>query len=519
MKQLKKLTAALMTIALALGMSLTLDAAENDYSITINESAEGHTFVAYQILTGTIINEDGKYILSDAKVGSSIKDTSINLDALIEAASDVNDSALATKEFAAKYVDLNAPVAQSVYNASAKNYTISNLPSGLYLIEDAVSAVSAVSDDEENEIVYSQYMIDVAHNITISPKTGTTEVMKKVKDVNDSQENSTSDWQDSADYDIGDEVPFRLQALLAENVSSYDTYKIVFHDTLSSGLTYNDNAIITVNDTDVTDKFDISYANNELTISCSNVKGFASNTDEIIVDYTATLNGNAVLGSKGNPNKVYLEYSNNPNNGQEGKTDTTSKTPEDKVIVFTYKVDINKVRPASDGEKADENGNVPLVGAEFKLEKKLANGDWQELALVKAESGTNFYFEGLDDGDYRLSETTTPDGYNSIDPVEFTVTAEHDIDSDDPALTSLSGNSADGSVTELKFTAKPAYEEDGTTVASENAGLSTDVLNQKGTVLPRTGGMGTKLIYAAGIILVLGAGILLITRIRMKEAQ
>lgn len=82
---------------------------------------------------------------------------------------------------------------------------------------------------------------------------------------------------------------------------------------------------------------------------------------KIIVRYTAKVNNNAVIGSKGNPNEANLEFSNNPN--YSGETQPTGTTPNDRVIVFTYEVDINKID--------DSAAQKPLSGAKFKLEKKV----------------------------------------------------------------------------------------------------------------------------------------------------
>ena len=108
----------------------------------------------------------------------------------------------------------------------------------------------------------------------------------------------------------------------------------------------------------------------------------------------------------------------------------------------------------------------------------------------------------MDDGNYRLTETKTPAGYNTVDPIYFTITAEHDVLSDNPALTSLSGNATTG---ELTFTPN-----------TTNGSLSADVVNRAGVTLPETGGMGTTLFYVAGAGLVLVAVVLLITRKRMN---
>ncbi|MDD5857868.1 MAG: isopeptide-forming domain-containing fimbrial protein, partial [bacterium] len=319
-------------------------------------------------------------------------------------------------------------------------------------------------------------------------------------------------WQDSADHDIGDKVPFQLTATLADNVSSYTTYKVVFHDTLSEGLTYNNDAKVTFNSTDVTSYFTINEENGSLTISCNNVKKFgATNNSVITVEYTATLNSNAVIGSAGNPNKVYLEYSNNPNKSAEGDNET-GKTPEDTVIVFTYKTIINKV----DGE------DKALTGAAFKLEKKLSDNTWKlikEFTVDEANPTSTFTFTGLDDGTYKLTETVTPASYNTIEPIEFTITASHDIESESPRLTELKVTSTadterdpeegeDAGTGKIKV---PAF-----TTNTADGSLSANVINNKGAELPSTGGMGTTIFYVVGSILVLAAVVLLVTKKRMS---
>ena len=227
------------------------------------------------------------------------------------------------------------------------------------------------------------------------------------------------------------------------------------------------------------------------------------------MEYTATLNTNAVIGSDGNPNEVYLEYSNNPNwtpgEGEGPKDSPTGDTPKDTVIVFTYKTIINKV---------DGKGNA-LAGAEFTLEKKILgdnpdteeveNEYWKAIAVVKNDEGTTFTFSGLDDGNYRLTETVTPNGYNTIDDIYFTITAEHDVLSDNPALTSLSGSVTTGEVT---FTSD-----------TTDGSLSTNVVNKAGSTLPETGGIGTTIFYILGSVLLVGAAILLITKKRMSAEK
>ena len=224
----------------------------------------------------------------------------------------------------------------------------------------------------------------------------------------------------------------------------------------------------------------------------------AKNGSVITVDYTSTLTEQAVLGNQGNVNKAKLQFSNNPNSEQGGESTPTGETPWDNVIVFTYKVVVNKVNK---NEEA-------LKGAAFKLEKKLKGDTTTLVKEFTAGKDTSFTFSGLDDGDYILTETTTPAGYNTIKPITFTVTAKHNIEwttgERTDVLTELNGNAASGEIT---FT------------PDKIAGsLTTKVINVEGSNLPSTGGMGTVMLYVAGIAVFVLAGATLVMTLRRRNA-
>ena len=219
----------------------------------------------------------------------------------------------------------------------------------------------------------------------------------------------------------------------------------------------------------------------------------------ITVEYSATLNDQAVLGSTGNPNTMHVTYSNNPNDDQGGES---GKTPDDTVTVFTYKVVANKVtkNPAY-VEGGSEPEYISLKGAGFTLYKKNASGKYVAVGSeVKGDEMTTFEWKGLDDGDYKISETTTPSCYNTIADIEFTITAVHDVTSVNPTLTSLTGGN--------KFTGEVS-----------TGAVSADIENNTGSTLPETGGMGTTIFYVVGSILVLGAVVLLVTKKRMGASK
>lgn len=496
MKHIKKLASLLLALVMVFALATTAFAEETTYSITINNSTAGHTYEAYQIFTGDLSGTT----LSNIKWGSSVSNAASLSDAATVAEKlDTNYTGTDKMTVAdlLEMITLGTPAADS--GETSNPYVISGLAAGYYLVKDRDGSLTGDNDS------YTEYIIQVVGNVTATPKSDVPEVQKKVKDINDSTDTTKTDWQDSADYDIGDSIPFQLKATLADNVSSYTTYKVVFHDTLSKGLTYNNDAKVYIDGTE-TNGFTVTATVNAdgsttLTVSCDDVKALgAGNSSVITVEYTAKLNETAVLGSAGNPNEVYLEYSNNPNKSEEGNNET-GNTPKDVVIVFTYKTIINKV----------DSENMPLTGAAFKLEKLIKGKDgaadtWTTVKeFAVDETATSFTFSGLDDGRYKLTETKTPVGYNTIDPIEFTVTAEHDVLSDNPALTSLSGNATNG---ELTFTSN-------TTEGS----LSADVVNQSGSELPSTGGIGTTIFYVLGGVLVLAAVVLLVTKKRMSVAE
>lgn len=471
------------------------------YDITVNNGGSG-TYESYQIFTGDL----SESTLSNVKWGNGIT-------AAGQTALQNKYNATSAAELAEKLSEFSTSEAEAFAKEAAKYLqnpgTLTGLAAGYYLVQNKTVG--------ENE-AYTNYILEVVKNVTVTPKTDVPTVEKKVKDTNDTT-GVTSDWQDSADHDINDKVPFQLTATLPENYASYNSYYLNFSDELSAGLTYNNDVEVYVvngeTETKVTNYFYRNEANGQLAVAIQDLKQIAvdgtatiTKDSKIVVRYSATLNEKAVIGSKGNPNTVKLVYSNNPNNSGDGNQTPgtppttpptpptppteTGETPKDTVIVFTYKTVVNKV----------DQDNQPLTGAEFTLSKKMKDGSLKEVAVVKNDAGTQFSFKGLDDGDYVLKETKTPASYNTIADVTFTVTAEHDILSDSPALTSLSGTASSGEIT---FT------------ADKTAGsLTTNVENKKGSILPSTGSVGTTMLYIAGAILVLGAGILLITKKRME---
>lgn len=510
MKHIKKLASLLLVLVMVFALATTAFAEETTYSITINNSAKDHTYEAYQIFTGDLSGTT----LSNIVWGSGVSEAGQTALGDAAAKAETLKTEADAKAFAKAVAPYLTTAAGSANTVTDGKYVISGLAAGYYLVKDQDGSLTGDNDS------YTEYIIQVVGNVTATPKSDVPEVQKKVKDINDSTDTTKTDWQDSADYDIGDSIPFQLKATLADNVSSYTTYKVVFHDTLSKGLTYNNDAKVYIDGTE-TNGFTVTATVNAdgtttLTVSCDDVKALgAGNSSVITVEYTAKLNENAVLGSAGNPNEVYLEYSNNPNKSEKGNNET-GETPKDVVIVFTYKTIINKV----------DSENKPLTGAAFKLEKLIKGKDgaadtWTTVKeFTVDETTTSFTFSGLDDGQYKLTETKTPAGYNTIDPIYFVIEATHDETADAPTLKTLNAYLTDANgnkQTEMKD--GESVNIDLGTVDLTAGSITTTVVNKSGSKLPSTGGIGTTIFYVLGGVLVLAAVVLLVTKKRMSGAE
>ena len=480
-KRLSAVVAAVVAVMMALALAPTAYAADaQTYKLTLTGTATGHTYEAYQIFTGDLsTKEDGTKVLSNVKWGEGV--TYTGTESAADVAKALGDGTMTIDGLLDK-LTLDSKAAKTV-ESKQDSTVIDGLAAGYYLVKDKNG-----TQDGKND-AYTKFIVQVVGDTEAKIKSDVPTVEKKVKDTNDST-GKTSEWQDSADYDIGDSVPYQITGTMPQNIADYTTYYYKFTDTMSAGLTYTaKNAKIMIGTTDVTNSFKETVTTNTdstttVTWECTDLKAIADVTltpdTKVVVTYSAKLNDNAVLGSTGNPNEVDLTFSNNPNKDHGGEHGTT---PKDKNIVFTYKTVVNKV----------DQDKKSLKGAAFKLEKKQSDGSYTTVKEFTAGEETSFEFKGLDDGDYRLTETKTPAGYNTIAPVEFTISAEHDADSADPKLTSLSGDVTSG---EAKFT------------ADTNAGsLTTNVVNKKGSTLPSTGGMGTTILYVAGAAIVVAAGI------------
>lgn len=581
MKRIKSLAAILLSLTMVMLMAVPAFAA-GAYSITVQNDKEGHTYEAYQIFAGDVASDEAQEgnvegpILSNIIWGNGVNGTEL-LAALkaadaekygeCETAADVAEALgaeNATAADAAAFAEIAALHLTNVEGTATEpvggNYVINNLAAGYYLVKDQNGSLEGDADTA------TEYIVQVLGNVTMEPKdSDIPTVEKKVSDEEYTQYEGAQGpgyqppygygYNDVADWDIGDSVPFKLIGSIPD-MSAYDTYEYIFTDTLSNGLTLQADTIkvyIARNPYDQVNNYEPLIMGADYTLDVQNVGanggGFFSIAFEdlktnryltgankedyhyVIVTYDATLNTNAVIGLDGNPNSVDLQFSNNPNG------DGLGRTTEDTVIVFTYELDGTKVDGANIDTKLEgaefvlfngghtqvahiENGK--LVGwidlpdgytyenyEEIPYEVWEAFNETTNVIMTSTVEGV-FGVSGLDDGTYYLMEIQAPNGYNLLDHV-----LRIDI-----AATTANGQTWDGvpanALTALTIAVDQGNAENGN---AQTGAVALTVTNNQGATLPETGGMGTTLFYVIGGLLVVGAGILLVVRLRMRASN
>lgn len=511
MKLIKKIAAIMFAFMMVVSMSCNVKADDittttgKTGKITITGAKKGETYKLYKILS----LESYSYTENDKDNGNyAYTLTSNGWDSFIKGAGVLNEyfefdktntyltwkgdkSPARVKEFAQlalKYARNEAnqlqPV-QQVQTATSDTVTYSGLDLGYYLVDSSMGTLCALTTTNPT--------------VEIQEKNTAPTVEKKVGNSTDNvnSENNTAS--------IGDKVYFKTTITAQPGAQNY-----VLHDKMDAGLTFNEDSVKvnlrkkgTSNDQNLTKEthYNVETTNLDNTDpKCTfHINFFQSLCDSlgaddtITVTYSATLNENAVIAGKGNENETWLKYGDSQNT--QHKT-TTTKTFEMKVFKF-YK------------DKNDSNTEKGLAGATFKLTKD--SKDAENISFVKTsdksaaedvyrvakkgEAGTvttitspdsgKFKIQGLGAGTYNLTETQQPAGYNKLSGPVTVVIDEN------------------GKV-KVK---KGANLEDATEVKVEN---------KTGTVLPSTGGAGTTMIYLIGGALVLGSGVVLVTKRRVK---
>lgn len=477
MKHLKRMGSLLMALVMALTLVVNASAANNG-SITINNVSEGNTYTIYKLLDLQSYNtETGAYSYKVNSAWTGFFETEaakayFTVDtqgyATWTNTSTADADVASFAKLAMAYANANniEEIDSKTPTSSQTTLRFEELELGYYLIDSTMGALCGLTTTNPNA--------------AINAKNDAPTIDKQVK------EDSTNQWGDENSADIGQTVEFRATISVHAGAQNY-----VMHDKMSEGLTFGQVTSIAhkaiaadIENTVPVGMYEVVTAGLEdgcdfhIVFSDSFCNHLADN-DKVIVYYTATLNEKAVIAGNGNPNETWLDF------GED------HSTTHDSTITYTYAFDLVK----TDGQ------NKLLDGAAFKIYDAETGG--KEVAVVKAADGeyrraqtgedgvaievTNGHVrvEGFDNGTYYLEEITTPEGYNQL--------------SGRQAFT-ISGKNLDAII--------------GTdNIVSTGSGVH--VVNQSGTMLPETGGMGTTLFYVLGGVLVIGAGVALVTKKRM----
>ena len=504
---MKKLVSIILALAMILALSTTAFAAQNEtFNLTI-AGTKDHTYNVYQIYTGDVAEENGTLVLSNVKYGKNH----------IPAGGNIGDSVPDTelKDFLnsvdpANYFVTSVSGDPVIVNAdgSENSVTISVEP-GYYMIMD----VTADLPDGQTK---SPIILKVAEETTVASKHATIVSTKKVDDKNDSTADEDAvNWVDSADYDIGDDVPFQLTVTLPATLNAYRTYELTFHDKQAAGFDDPKNFKVYIQ-RDGGKLFDIAETDYEVgtcpnedeceykeqngctfAVTVSDVKTIYEaqdvefeNGDILIVEYTSKLNDTANVGRAGNENSMYVCHPD-------------GNTPADAVTVLTYELKVNKI---------DGTSKEALEGAGFTLQKWIEKDSaWVDVGNEIAGGDiTSFTWSGIDGGKYKLVETTTPAGYNTIANIEFVINATHkDIWLADGNYALEDVIAKDPSGTTVVFADKDAE-------GLLDGKLEGNVENFKGVVLPETGAKGTFWLICGGSLLIILAAVFMITRKKMS---
>ena len=535
-KVIKKLLAALLAVAMVCAKAIPAFAENSEGDVDSH-----HTYSAFQIFKGDVEGNNIKdFKISNVDWGSNIinnSDDFLNklreadpigplftnaksaqeVLAVISQWHDSDDYSIAFARFVCHYLYSNDANPTYVVRAGSNALTIPEAKAGYYLFVDTTDFSK---DDSYHS--YNSFLLMVTKgnwNVPITPKAEKPTVEKKVYDNPDGT--STGGFGSSADHAINEKFQFQLTATLPDSTNRaydyYDKYSVIFHDTLSEGITYDkddelDSVVIksngnTYNITDSSkytiDTTDLesqnSFVVNIDVKACAKDAGFdLNNGATITVTYTAHLNDKAYVntagGSTSNINKVYLTYSNNPKDES-----SIGKTPESTpVYVYTYQLNNTKHQDTEKGPA--------LEGACFRLYSDEACTDQSEVQLyqkdgfyypikdvlgkeaveMKSAANGTFNVKGLDAGTYYLKEITPPDGYSACKVIPVTIKADHSRNDQ---------------------------------VNLEGSNLTNDIVNIKagGITLPSTGGIGTTIFYVVGGGLMVAAIVLLVTKKRMEN--
>ena len=475
---MKRVTSILLALVLLLALAGTA-AAEDKGSITIDNAIVGKTYTIYRIFDLNSHNTDYSAInytvsekwtafFAEGAPGRTYVDIDKTYGYVVwkTGASPANFAAAAIEYAADKGIAHDGQA-----GATSSIVKFDDLALGYYLVQSDLGALCSLDT--------------TMPNVTIKEKNSESTVDKQV------QEDSTGDYGDHNDADIGQTVNFKTTI----NVVDGEPKNYVLHDTMSAGLTFDPASVaVTIGERTLAKNTDYTLVTSGLTDGCTFEVQFKDGVlkpnDVVEVAYSAEVNEYAVIGGTGNDNKTHLTYSDTPKSTGERLTKT-----------YVWQFDVFKYA-MRDGKE------IPLAGAQFVLYKtvndekfyaQVANGkitgwtdDKEKATVFETPDNGKFVIAGLDADTYYLEEIKAPDGYNQLkDPVKVVITAT--IAGDKTGRATITYN--------------------------ETATGTVRIENQTGVELPSTGGIGTTVFYVIGGLLMGVAVVLLVTRKKMSTSK
>ena len=486
MKHIKRTLALLLAVVLVLALSISAFAVDTDGSIKVDNAVDGKTYTLYRIFDLDSHNTDYSAInyKVSAKWAGFFTTGAAGLDYVT--IDDMDYVTWNTGKEAADFAEAAIAYAKA-YNIAHDGQKVAadgivvfeDLPLGYYLVQSDLGALCSLDT--------------TMPDVTIKEKNGKPTVDKQVEE--------GGSYGRTNDANIGDTVNFKTTITVTDgNPVAY-----ILHDKMSAGLTF-DPASVTVKvngNTFAAANYDLVTSG--LTDGCTFELRFhdADNAsvlkpnDVVTVEYSATVNDQAVIAGTGNPNDTWLDYGND----QHTEHSTTRTYVWDiTVIKFTTKnnKEVNlkdaqfvlyRLNGATKEYVVADSSNKVTGWTENTYDSNLTT---KATVFTTPENGT-FTISGLDAGTYYLKEIKAPAGYNMLkEPIEIVITASIDRANDA-----------------------------GTATVTYNKFFTGDVKveNQTGTELPSTGGIGTTIFYIVGSLLAVGAVILLVTKKRMGKAE
>lgn len=457
MKKMKKIFALLIAMVMVLGMATSVFAA----TITINPGTPTGgsgtpTYSYYLMMKATVNGDKVAYYVENETLANAIAGLKVGDDAIFT----VTPATGATR-----------------WNVTINKKSDETEFTGLE-VAAALDTIKANAIDKKENSAELTYTFEGDGYVLVESSLGTLLVLDTITTQTINEKNtypSLKKEEDTSNAEIGGTVTYTVPVTIPANVAEKD---IIVYDTISKGLTLNTaitddkniGGLVFSQDGEADEDGNITY---KVTIPAESVKANAG--DVITLTYTATVNEKAVVNVP-ETNKAKLVY------------DNFTSVETEPVEVTTFGFDLLKI-----GDGDDEN---PLANVEFTLTNEA--GNYYDATTdsnprfsagektAKTDANGEITFAGLAEGTYTLTETKTNDGYNLLSgPITVTIDAE--------------GNAT--------------FSGDG---ASALEGNAVKINNQSGAVLPSTGGIGTTIFYIIGAILVVGAGVVLVARRRMR---